>query len=183
MCTHRPVFVMIISVPRSWNLSHSSLVSRWHSACNSSSQLHRIFTLAAAPAFSSAGSGESPSLSSPCSDPDSEAVCFGSLLTPSRCSCCCIFSLSEHSSTSTSISSSSSSTVGWSPSVSDVWIMSTSSTHSSWLPRIRRPNLFLSSSLISASRDVWCLRPADWDRRSGQTNEGSTYKQEIKSSC
>ena len=29
-CTHRPVLVMIISVPNSWNLSHKSLVSRRH---------------------------------------------------------------------------------------------------------------------------------------------------------
>ena len=39
-----PVFVMIISVPSSWNLSHNSFVSRWQSIGNSWSQLHRGFT-------------------------------------------------------------------------------------------------------------------------------------------
>lgn len=34
--THLPVFVMIISVPSSWNLSHKSLVSRRHSTPASS---------------------------------------------------------------------------------------------------------------------------------------------------
>lgn len=36
---------MIISVPRSWNLSQRSFVSRWHSVAKSSSQLHKIFVL------------------------------------------------------------------------------------------------------------------------------------------
>ena len=40
MCTHLPVLVMIISVPSSWNLSHSSLFSRWHSTLERSSQLN-----------------------------------------------------------------------------------------------------------------------------------------------
>lgn len=38
--THLPVLVMIISVPSSWNLSHSSFVSRWHCRGMRSSQLH-----------------------------------------------------------------------------------------------------------------------------------------------
>lgn len=37
--TYLPVLVMIISVPSSWNLSQSSLFSRWHSTLASSSQL------------------------------------------------------------------------------------------------------------------------------------------------
>lgn len=37
--TYRPVFVMIISVSNSLNLSHNSLVSRWHWMGNNSSQL------------------------------------------------------------------------------------------------------------------------------------------------
>lgn len=40
-CTDLPDLVMIISVPRSLNLSHKSLVSRWHTTCRSSSQLKR----------------------------------------------------------------------------------------------------------------------------------------------
>ncbi|EGI66894.1 hypothetical protein G5I_04701 [Acromyrmex echinatior] len=40
--TYRPVFVMIISVPRSLNLSQRSLVSRWHSTSRSSSELQLI---------------------------------------------------------------------------------------------------------------------------------------------
>lgn len=35
-----PVFVMIISVPSSLNLSHKSFVSRWHTTFRSSSQLN-----------------------------------------------------------------------------------------------------------------------------------------------
>lgn len=38
--THLPVFVIIISVPRSWNLSHNSFVSRWHWIGRRSSELH-----------------------------------------------------------------------------------------------------------------------------------------------
>lgn len=38
--TYRPVFVIIISVPKSLNLSHSSFVSRWHCTGRRSSQLH-----------------------------------------------------------------------------------------------------------------------------------------------
>lgn len=38
--TYLPVFVIIISVPNSWNLSHNSLVSKWHWTGFNSSQLH-----------------------------------------------------------------------------------------------------------------------------------------------
>lgn len=38
--TYRPVFVIIISVPNSKNLSHSSFVSKWHCTGARSSQLH-----------------------------------------------------------------------------------------------------------------------------------------------
>lgn len=38
--TYRPVFVIIISVPKSWNLSHNSFVSKWHCTGAKSSQLH-----------------------------------------------------------------------------------------------------------------------------------------------
>lgn len=38
--TYLPVFVMIISVPNSWNFSHKSFVSRWHCIGFNSSQLH-----------------------------------------------------------------------------------------------------------------------------------------------
>lgn len=40
--TNLPVLVMIISVPRSWNLSHNSLVSSWQSTDNNSSQLQEV---------------------------------------------------------------------------------------------------------------------------------------------
>ncbi len=39
--TYLPLLVMIISVPKSWNLSHSSFVSRWQMTSRSSSQLDR----------------------------------------------------------------------------------------------------------------------------------------------
>lgn len=35
-----PVFVIIISVPKSWNLSHNSFVSKWHWMGRRSSELH-----------------------------------------------------------------------------------------------------------------------------------------------
>lgn len=56
-----PVLVIIISVPRSWKRSHSSLVSRWHWTGFKSSQLHDPTILGAL----GAGSGEerSPSMS------------------------------------------------------------------------------------------------------------------------
>lgn len=38
--TYLPVFVMIISVPNSWNFSHKSFVSKWHWIGFNSSQLH-----------------------------------------------------------------------------------------------------------------------------------------------
>lgn len=38
--TYLPVFVIIISVPSSWNLSHNSFVSKWHCTGFNSSQLH-----------------------------------------------------------------------------------------------------------------------------------------------
>lgn len=38
--TDLPVFVMIISVPNSWNLSHNSFVSKWHCTGRRSSELH-----------------------------------------------------------------------------------------------------------------------------------------------
>lgn len=38
--TYRPVLVIIISVPNSWNLSHNSFVSKWHCTGARSSQLH-----------------------------------------------------------------------------------------------------------------------------------------------
>lgn len=37
--TYRPHLVIIISVPKSWNLSHNSFVSRWHCRGAISSQL------------------------------------------------------------------------------------------------------------------------------------------------
>ena len=101
--TYLPVFVMIISVPRSWNLSQSSLVSRWHSTLSSSSQLHRIFVLDTT--FSWTTSGDSLSFSVG-SEPQSDVTgdCLDDLFLQGR-----EFSPSEHSSTSTSMSSSSSS--------------------------------------------------------------------------
>lgn len=103
--TYLPVFVMIISVPRSWNLSHRSFVSKWHSTFKSSSQLHKIFWAFGEEAFSTTISGESRSRSVGSGEPQSDIMsglclkCLG-LLRDS--------SLSEHSSTSTSTSSSSS---------------------------------------------------------------------------
>lgn len=102
--TYLPVFVMIISVPRSWNLSQRSFVSKWHSTFKSSSQLHKIFWTFGDNAFSTTISGESRSKSVGSGEPQSDIVvglclkCFG-LFRES--------SLSEHSSTSTSMSSSS----------------------------------------------------------------------------
>lgn len=102
--TYLPVFVMIISVPRSWNLSQRSFVSRWHSTFSNSSQLHRIFWTLGDDAFSTTISGESRSKSVGSGEPQSDIVA-------GLCrKCFCLFrdnSLSEHSSTSTSISSSS----------------------------------------------------------------------------
>lgn len=43
LLSYRPVFVIIISVPKSWNLSHNSFVSRWQWTDNNSSQLHFPF--------------------------------------------------------------------------------------------------------------------------------------------
>jgi len=94
---------MIISVPKSWNLSHRSFVSRWQSAIRSSWELHRILLRAPAPTFSSEESGVS--LPSPCSELESD-ILGGEVLDDFRTMCP---SPSEHSSTSTSTSSSSSS--------------------------------------------------------------------------
>lgn len=89
LVTHLPVFVIIISVPRSWNLSQSSLVSKWHSVVKSSSQLHLTATLTGC-----GGGLEGESRSEPQSSGDNLGADGDSL--------------SEHSSTSTSTSSSSS---------------------------------------------------------------------------
>jgi hypothetical protein len=101
MATYLPVLVMIISVPRSWNLSQRSLVSKWHSTLSNSSQLQDIFVLGLG--FSGTMSGDSRSKSVG-SEPQSEIAgdCrsnFGLMGLAD--------SLSEHSSTSTSTSSSS----------------------------------------------------------------------------
>lgn len=97
---------MIISVPKSWNLSQRSLVSRWQSTVSNSSQLQRTFGPFGFVFSGSKSSGDSRSFSGG-SEPHSEMTgdCRNEdlLLLPTLED----DSPSEHSSTSTSMSSSS----------------------------------------------------------------------------
>lgn len=123
--SYLPVFVIIISVPRSWNLSHKSLVSKWHSVVNNSSQLQEIFAFAGD--FSGTIiSGDSRSASEPQSETPGDSR--GSLGLGREDD-----SLSEHSSTSTSTSSSSKDSSRQGELAREVWPVNYKDIEWSWI--------------------------------------------------